>query len=68
MLNLDKHSFNCAGYDPDTYYNFKRRVQEARELLQQAWLCLDGRTSHSQLAEKFIDGALMRINRIDFQD
>lgn len=68
MLNLDKHSFNCAGYDPDSYYLFKGRVQAARELLRQARQCLDGRTSASQRACQFISGALMRIDRIDFQD
>lgn len=68
MLNLDKHSFNCAGSDPDAYYRLERRIAEAKVLLKHANLCLDGRTSASQEAEALINGALDALNQIVFQD
>ena len=68
MLNLDKHSFNCDGYDPDSYYRFKRRVLQAQELLREARLCLDNRTSFSRAADRLTGIANDAINEIFFQD
>jgi hypothetical protein len=67
-MNLNKHSFNREGYNPDMYLRFQAAVMLAHGALDLAGKILGSHTSAELEAYKIVEGAKSELKRIHFEE
>jgi hypothetical protein len=67
-MNLNKHSFNREGYNPDMYPRFQEAVTIALAALDLAGNILGSHTSAELAAYKIVDNARSELKRIHFEE